>query len=275
LTGRGAGSYHATMAEELRPDLALVDSHAHLDDPQLAAEEGEILRRAWEAGLVHVVTVGVDVASSRRAVSVARRIAQVSAAVGVQPHDAAGMAEGDWQELRSLARDGRVVAVGECGLDFFRDLSPRDVQRAVFARQLAMARELGLPVVVHCRDAYEECLEILQAELPAPVRGVLHCFQGDAAVARCALDLGLYLGIGGTLTLPRGEALRGVVRGLPLGRLLVETDAPCLTPRPKRGRNEPAYVRLVAECLAQVLGVSVSQVAEATTANARQVFRLP
>jgi len=271
----GGGTYHAAMAEVHRPHLILVDSHAHLDDPKLAAEEGEVLRRAGEAGVAHVVAVGADVASSRRAVEIARRVPQVSATVGVHPHDAATVTEGDWQGLRSLAASGRVVAVGECGLDFFRDLSPRDVQRAVFARHLAMARELGLPVVVHCRDAYEECLSILQSELATPIRGVLHCFQGDAAVARRALDLGLHLGIGGMLTFPREEALRGVVRRLPLGRLLVETDAPYLTPRPKRGRNEPAYVRLVAECLAQVLGVSLGDVAGATAANAQRVFRLP
>ncbi len=275
LTGCGPWAYHAGMTDATPSDLILVDSHAHLDDPKLAAEESEVLRRAWEAGVAHVVAVGADVASSRRAVEIAGRVDRVSATVGVHPHDAAGVTEGDWQELRSLAASGRVVAVGECGLDFFRDRSPRGAQREVFAGHLAMAGELGLPVVVHCRDAYEECLAILRTELGAPIRGVLHCFQGDAQVGRGALDLGLYLGIGGTLTFPREEALRGVVRGLPLGRLLVETDAPFLTPRPRRGRNEPAYVRLVAECLAHVLGLGAAEVAEVTTANARRVFRLP
>ena len=172
-------------------------------------------------------------------------------------------------------RRPKVVAVGECGLDYFRDLSPRPVQRQVFARHLALAREQGLPVIVHCREAYADCLDILATAGPAPLRGVLHCFQGDAAVARGTLDLGLFLGIGGAITFPREAALRGVVGALPVGRLVVETDAPYLTPRPHRGRNEPAHVRLVAERLALLLRAPLGRVAEATTRNARELFSLP
>jgi len=234
-----------------------------------------MLARAREAGVVAVVNVGTDEATSRLAVALAERDPMVFATVGGHPHDAATFTESTWAEWRRLAAHPRVVAIGECGLDYFRDLSPRDVQRRVFARHLAMAKEVGLPVVIHCRDAYADCLEIARAELGVPARGVMHCFLGDEAAARQALDLGLYLGIGGSLTFPREEALRRVVAGLPLERLVVETDSPYLTPRPMRGRNEPAFVRFVAERLAGVLGRPLGQVAEATTANARVFFGLP
>ncbi|HUT35232.1 MAG TPA: TatD family hydrolase [Planctomycetota bacterium] len=251
----------------------LVDSHAHLTDPQLAGDEAEVLSRAEAAGVAAIVDVGTDVATSRLAVERASRCPTVFATVGIHPHEATTADEAAFAELRRLAADARVVAIGECGLDYFRDHSPRDVQRRVFARQLALAKELGLPAVIHCRDAYADCLDIVDAELGAGARGVLHCFLGDAAAARRALDLGLHLGIGGGLT--RQEALRPVVAALPLDRLLVETDCPYQTPRPKRGRNEPAFVRLVAECLAGVLGVPFERVAEATTASARRLFGLP
>jgi TatD DNase family protein len=224
--------------------------------------------------VVAIVSVGADLASSRVAIALAARHAMVRASVGVHPHDAAKVANADWAALGRLCREPHVVAIGECGLDYFRDLSPRDVQRRVFARHLALAREVGLPVIVHCRDAYGDCLAILAAECPRPVRGVLHCFQGDAESARRALELGLCIGLGGSITFPREEALRRVVAGLPLDRLVIETDAPYLTPRPRRGTNEPACVRLVADRLAEVLRLPLERVAEATTANARALFLL-
>jgi TatD DNase family protein len=222
-----------------------------------------------------VVNVGADLASSRCAVELAQRRAAVFATLGVHPHDAKSVDDADMAELKRLAGEARVVGIGECGLDFFRDLSPRDAQRRVFAQHLALAWEVGLPIVIHCRDAYDDCLEIVGSEREPPVRGVLHCFQGDPEAGRRALDLGLHIGIGGSLTFPREETLRRVVADLPLERLLVETDSPYLTPRPRRGRNEPAYVRFVAERLAEVLNVSFERVAEATTSNARQLFDLP
>ncbi|HPD15472.1 MAG TPA: TatD family hydrolase [Planctomycetota bacterium] len=253
----------------------LIDSHAHLDAWQTRGEAEAVLARACEAGVAAVVDVGADEATSRLAIELAGRHPRVFATVGGHPHDAAAYTEATWAEWRRLAASPRVVAVGECGLDYFRDLSPRDVQRRVFARHLALAKELALPVVIHCRDAYANCLDIVSAELGAPARGVMHCFLGDAATARRALDLGLHLGLGGSLTFPREEALRQVVAGLPLDRLVVETDSPYLTPRPLRGRNEPAHVRLVAERLAAVLGRPLDAVAAATTANARALFALP
>lgn len=253
----------------------LIDSHAHLDHWQTRGEAEAMLSRAGEAGVAAVVDIGTDEATSRLAVELAGRHPMVFATVGGHPHDAAAFAESTWAEWRRLAAHPRVVAIGECGLDYFRDLSPRDVQRRVFARHLALARELALPVVIHCRDAYGDCLDIVSAELGAPARGVMHCFLGDAAAARRALDLGLHLGLGGSLTFPREQALRQVVAGLPLDRLVVETDSPYLTPRPLRGRNEPAHVRHVAERLAAILEKPLESVAAATTANARALFALP
>ena len=254
---------------------ALIDSHAHLDDRKLAGRQEAVLARAREAGVVAVVNIGADVPSSRASIELARRHPMVYATVGIHPHEASTADAAAWAELERLAAAEGVVAVGECGLDFYRDLSPRDVQREVFARQLALADAVGLPVVIHCRDAYAECLEAVRSERSVPVWGVLHCFQGDAAAARGALDLGLEVAVGGSITFPREEALRRVVAGLPLERLLVETDCPYLTPRPRRGRNEPAYVRLVAERLAELLGLPLERVAQATTAAARTLYRLP
>ena len=260
---------------ERQQTAELIDSHAHLDHWQMKGEAEAVLARARAAGVVTVVSIGADEASSRQSVALAQRHAMVCATVGGHPHDASDFTESTWAEWRRLAAEPKVVAIGECGLDYFRDLSPRDVQRAVFARHLALAKEVGLPVVIHCRDAYADCLEIVRSELGAPALGVMHCFQGDGEVARRALDLGLYIALGGSLTLPRNEALRQAVAALPLERLLVETDSPYLTPRPMRGTNEPAYVRLVAERLDGVLSVPLERVAATTTANARALFRLP
>jgi len=261
--------------EVARRVAQVVDTHAHLDDPKLAAREEEVLRRAREAGVAAVLTVGADLASSRQAVAIAGRRSEVFAAVGVHPHDARSVGEADWGELERLARCEKVVAVGECGLDFYRDLSPRPTQREVFARHLALAAQFGLPVIIHCRDAYRECFEIVRSECEPPLRGVLHCFQGDDRAASAALDLGLLIGLGGSITFPREEALRRVVATLPLERLVVETDAPYLTPRPRRGRNEPAYVVHTAARLAEILGAEAQMVFEQTTRNAARLFGLP
>jgi TatD DNase family protein len=263
------------MARGTSESPPLIDTHAHLDDPKLAKDEAGVLTRAREAGVAGIVSVGADLTSSRAAIELAAREDMVRATVGIHPHDAGEVTEDTWAALEELAGDDQVVAVGECGLDYYRDLSPRETQRAVFARHLALAQAVELPVVVHCREAYEDCLDILDAECSPPIRGVLHCFQGDAAVARQTLELGLLIGLGGSLTLPREQELRQVVAELSIDRIVLETDAPYLTPRPKRGRNEPAYVRFVASRLAELHGVSQHRVAQATTENAVRLFGLP
>ena len=227
-----------------------------------------------------MVTAGSDLASSHRVVSIAEMYGNVYAAVGFHPHEARHMAEGNLAALREMASHPKVVAIGEIGLDFYRDRSPRDVQLAVFRRQLLLAADLGLPVVVHARDA-EEAVE---AELTAwsgahatqHPRALLHCFSGDLAQARRYVDLGFLLSLAGPLTYPRNERLHAVARELALSALTIETDAPYLPPQAHRGqRNEPCYLLATAERLAAERDESLAAVAEATADNAARLFRLP
>lgn len=254
--------------------MRVVDTHAHLDGPRFRGDLADVLDRARNAGVTAIINVGFDLASSRQSVRLAGRTPMVKAAVGVHPHDAAKVKLTDWDALIRLLADPAVVAVGEMGLDYYRDLSPRPVQREVFARQLSLARDADLPVIVHDRDAHADILDVLGREgrgLP----GVLHCFSGDWGVARRALDMGFYLGLAGPLTYPGSHALRDVAQKAPLDRLLVETDCPYLAPQSRRGdRNEPALVVDVLRRLADMRGMPVNDVAGATTANAHELFPL-
>ena len=258
------------------PMNALVDTHCHLNHPDLAGDLAEVLRRAEDAGVRRVVCVGYDLDTSALAVKIAREIRMVSAAVGVHPHDAATFSKGVEEQVRRLASDKEhVVAIGETGLDYYRNLSPKDAQQKAFRRQIELAYELDLPLIIHSRDAQADVIAILR-ETGLPPRGVeMHCMPSDPDFARKALELGCYLGIAGPVTFSNAADLREIVGGLPLGSLVVETDAPYLTPHPHRGkRNEPAYVRLVAEKVAEVHGVPFAEVAAATTANACRLFGL-
>ncbi len=259
---------------------SLVDTHAHLDFNKFDGDREAVLRRAREAGVTTILTVGVDLPSSRRAVELAARYEGVYAAVGVHPHDAKSLDGAALAALRDLARRPQVVAVGEIGLDFYRDLSPRDVQRRAFRAQLAWAAKLGKPVIIHDREAHDEVLSIL-TDWAAGLRGspltgragVLHTFSGDREMAERAIELGFYLSISGPVTYKNARRLSEIVAALPLDRLLVETDCPFLAPHPHRGkRNEPAYVRLVAERVAELQNVTLDELAEATTANAYRLF---
>jgi TatD DNase family protein len=233
------------------------------------------MERAWRAGLVAVVNPGADLASSRRACDLAAREERVWAAVGIHPHDATQWGEAG-AEIRRLAQAPRVVAIGETGLDYYRMLSPAHVQQEALVGHIALARELGLPLILHCREAYPDMMEILRREKAGEVGGVLHCFSGDEEAARRALDMGLYLGFAGPVTFASAHSLRRVLRLVPLERILVETDCPYLTPEPWRGkRNEPAFVTRVAEAVALAKGVARDRVASVTTENARRLFRLP
>lgn len=253
----------------------LSDSHAHLDFPQFDRDRAQVMERAWRAGVVAVVNPGADLASSRRACDLAAREERVWAAVGIHPHDA-GQWAGAAEEIRRLARGPRVVAIGETGLDYYRMLSPAPVQQEAFAGHIALARELGLPLILHCRDAYPDMMEILRREKAGEVGGVLHCFSGDEEAARRALNMGFHLGFAGPVTFANAHNLRRVLRVVPLDRLLVETDCPYLAPEPWRGkRNEPAFVARVAEAVAQAKGVPPDRLASITTENARRLFRLP
>lgn len=252
--------------------LTIIDSHAHIYGPDFAADLPEMLQRAADAGVAAILTVGTDIESSRQSVQLAEKYPQVYASVGVHPHDAADVTDETYRIIRDLALSSpKVVAVGEIGLDFYRDRSPRADQERVFRAFLRMARELDKPVIVHDRDAHEEVLRCLREE--GTRHGVLHCFSGDTAMAAEAIALGLYISIPGTITYPANEALREVVRNTTIDRMLVETDCPYLTPVPYRGkRNEPAYARLAAERIAEVKGLSLEDVGRITTKNVRDLF---
>jgi TatD DNase family protein len=255
----------------------MIDSHAHVGFPQFDGDRGAVLDRARAAGVVGLVEVGTDLQSSRAAVALAERHTLVHAAVGVHPHDASTITPGVLNELRVLARDPKVVALGEIGLDYHRDLSPRAVQRQAFVDQLALAADLGLPVVVHVRDAVEDVLAILRTwDAGTPDRrGVFHSYSGGPERLSEVLGLGFHVGISGPVTFPNADRLRQVATQVDLGRLLVETDCPYLTPVPYRGRrNEPAYVRYVVEEIARVRGMSAASLAHATEDNARRLFGL-
>jgi TatD DNase family protein len=210
----------------------------------------------------------------------AQQYAGIYAAVGVHPHDAKTLDAAALEELRALARSPHIVAIGEIGLDYYRDLSPRDVQRRAFQQQLELAADLGLPVIIHDRDAHDDTLAMLsewRATLGArnSPSGVLHSFSGDVAVAERAIEAGFCIGVSGPVTYRKADQTREVARAVPLDRLLIETDAPYLTPQPYRGkRNEPAYVRSVAQAVAEARGLTLAQVAVQTTANAAALFRL-
>lgn len=252
----------------------LIDTHAHLDSDDFRGEINALLQRAAGAGIDTIVTVGTDIKSSYAAVELAGKYSSLFASAGCHPHEADRVVcDTVASEIRSLAQNPRVVAVGECGLDYFKNFSGFENQRGLFRLHIRLANELGKPLIIHCRDAYRDCIEILREESAGTVKGVAHCFSGSAEEAKLFLDLGLYISIAGPVTYPKADRLREVVKTIPLDRLLVETDAPYLAPQARRGkRNEPSYVRETAEKVAEVRGLSLTALAEATSANARALF---
>ena len=256
--------------------MRFFDTHAHLHFPEFASDLEAVIDRGRAAGLVGVVTIGTDAETNAAAVALASRLPDVYATVGIHPHDAEDATDADLDAMELLARSSpKVVALGEMGLDFFRNLSPRGVQETVLRRQLGLARRLGKPVVVHCRDAYAEMLAILAEERVGEVGGVMHCFSADVEVATRCLDLGLLISLAGPVTYKNARALPDVARFVPEDRLVVETDCPFLPPEPHRGkRNEPAYVALTAARVAELRGADVHALGEATTRNAARLFKL-
>src|SRR6266513_5230711 len=233
--------------------VELFDTHAHLHFPDFDADRAETLARSRQAGVTRRLTIGNEAPTSRAAIALATSEPDVWAAVGVHPHDAAEATADVLAEIEELAGSARVVAVGEIGLDFFRNLSPRDAQERVFRHLLGVARRVGKPVVVHCRDAHAEVLRILGEERAGEVGGIMHCFSGDVAIARRCLDLGLLVSLAGPVTYPNARALPEVARFVPGDRLVVETDCPFLPPQGYRGkRNEPAYLALTAARVAEL-----------------------
>ena len=254
--------------------ISLVDSHAHIDGNRFVDDLDETLQRAAEQGVNTILTVGCDLESSQRSIDLANRYPQIYASVGIHPHDAT---TADTQAIANLRRmalgSDKVVAIGETGLDYYRDRSPRERQHKAFAEQIRLARELNLPLIIHDRDAHEDILKIMREEKASEVGGVLHCFSGDLDMARHCVELGFYISFPGTITYPNNEALRDVARGLPIDVMLVETDCPYLTPQQWRGkRNEPAYVRATAEYLAELKGLTLEDVARITSLNCFKLF---
>jgi TatD DNase family protein len=256
----------------------LIDSHAHIQGKEYAGEAVAVIARAREAGVDTIIAVGGagDMSSNTEAVALAGSFPDVYATVGMHPHDAKDVGDEEMNILKQLASSPKVVAIGETGLDYYYNHSPRESQRQVFSRFIHLARETRLPIVVHEREGAREAAELLSSEGGGNLHGVIHCFTGDYDDAVRYLDMGFYLSFTGIITFKNADALRDVVRKVPLERMLVETDSPYLTPVPHRGkRNEPAYVRFVADTMARIKNISSEQVANATTANARSLFHLP
>jgi TatD DNase family protein len=259
----------------------VIDTHAHLEDEQFANDLEAVLGRAAEAGLEAVICVGTTAQSSRAAVRLAERYDRIYAAVGIHPNAAAAAQPGDWPEIEELAHHPRVMAIGETGLDRYRDYTPFDVQIEFFQRHLQLGRQRNLPVIIHCRDAAADLLPAVRRfAAGAAVRGVLHAFSGDAALVAECLDLGLDISFAGNVsyTNKKFQSLRAAAATVPSGRILVETDAPYLVPEPHRGRqrrNEPAWVVHTVAALAAIRGDGAENLAVQTTANARRLFRLP
>jgi len=255
----------------------LIDSHAHIQGKEYAGEAADVIARARAAGVEKIIAVGGagDMSSNTEAVALADSFPNIYATVGMHPHDAKDVGADELRALRALTSQPKVIAVGETGLDYYYNHSPHEVQRRVFAQFIGMARETGLPIVVHERDAAQEAAELLRSEGARELHGVIHCFTGNYEAACDYLDLGFYLSFTGIITFKNAEPLRDVVRKVPLERMLVETDSPFLTPMPHRGkRNEPAFVRLVAETVAKVKGISLEEVAERTSQNVQDLFAI-
>ncbi|MFC2059868.1 TatD family hydrolase [Chloroflexota bacterium] len=258
-----------------------MDTHAHLTSSAFDADRDESIARAQEAGLSTIINIGVDLESSQKAVSLAEEYPQVLAATGFHPHEATGVQRADIVRIAEMANHPRVVAIGEVGLDYYRDYSPRQAQLQVLEWQLDLAVELNLPVIIHCRQAAKEMLVVLNKWIArhktgnGQRRGVIHCFMGDSDTAQQYLDMGFYLSLGAYIGYPGSRNAYDVIRGIPQNRLVVETDCPYLSPQSHRGkRNEPAYLPLTVEFLAELRGVSFETLAEETTQNAHCLFGL-
>ncbi|MCE5315218.1 MAG: TatD family hydrolase [Armatimonadota bacterium] len=257
----------------MNPDITIIDTHAHLNDPKFAADLDNVIARANDAGVGRIIVPGYDMPSSRAAVELAKRYECIFATVGVHPHDARNYDDEVADELIKLAQCAKVVAIGEIGLDFHYDFSPRPDQRRAFELQIDLAANLKLPIVIHSRESNSEVMQVLETRMSNIVGGVFHFFSGDCDFARRVLDAGFYIGADGPITYKSSEDQRKVVEMCPSDRLLVETDCPYLSPVPYRGkRNEPAYVRYVLEEVARVKGMTVEELAEITTRNAKALF---
>ncbi len=252
----------------------LIDTHCHFNDARFAEDMLECIARARDAGVSQMIVVGADREGSEQAVAIAEEVGDgVFATIGVHPHDANHWDAATEARFRTLADHPKVVAIGEIGLDYHYDFSLREAQFEAFRAQMRLARAAGLPVVIHCREAYADTLQVLGEEGADQTGGVMHCWAGTVEEAQQTAAMGLALGFGGTLTFKNADEVRLAAQTMPLESLLIETDAPYLAPMPHRGkRNEPAYVRLIAERLAELRGMTLEEIARLTTGNAHRTF---
>jgi TatD DNase family protein len=253
--------------------MMLVDTHIHLDDPGYDKDRDTIICRAKEKGVDHIITVGSDLTSSSSSIALTQGYDILSAAVGVHPHEAKRAGADTYTKLKALAQNKRVVAIGEIGLDYYYDHSPRTLQREVFHKQMSLAKELELPVIIHTREALSDTIEMVKEE--GISKGVFHCFSGSLAEAEEVISLGFYVSVAGPVTFKNAQSIKDVAREVPLARLLLETDGPYLTPHPFRGkRNEPGYLRYIAEEIAELRDLAFEEIAYVTTENAKILFGL-
>ncbi len=248
------------------------DTHAHLDDPGYTEDFQEVATRMKSSGISRVTNVGYDLPSSVRSVKLAQDFEFIYAAIGIPPHNAEGVTDETWVKLLRLAKQPKVIAWGEIGLDYYRDLSPRPIQKEIFIRQIKLANEVGLPIVIHNRDAHHDVLEIVKAHSPQ-YGGIFHCYSGSWEMAKVLLNLGFYLSFAGPVTYKNARHTVEVATHVPMDRILVETDSPYLTPEPRRGkRNEPTYVREIVKKIAEIKNLPFEDVAFQTMQNAETVF---
>ena len=248
-----------------------IDTHSHLNFPDFSEDYPDVLARAKKAGIVAIVNVGADLPTSKRAIELAQKEDLCYTAVGVHPTNTNNLKDEDYQELEELAQKKKVVAIGEIGLDYFHNSTPKEIQKRSFEMQILLAKKLNLPVIIHNRDAHQDVLAVLKEK--EVKKGVMHCFSGDINLAKKVLSLGLHVSFTGNLTYKKNEDLRAVAKEIPLKKLLLETDCPYLPPQPKRGkRNEPGFLTYTAEELAKIKGISLEELGEITTKNARELF---
>ncbi|MBD0384532.1 TatD family hydrolase [Paenibacillus sedimenti] len=253
----------------------LTDSHTHLNAEQFNEDRDEVIQRALDAGVTRIVNVGFNRETIPGSIALAEQYDFIYSTVGWHPVDAIHMQPGDLEWIEELCKHEKVVAIGEIGLDYYWDTSPKDVQNRVFREQIRLARKLGMPIVIHNRDAHQDILQVLKEEKAAEVGGIMHCFSGSWETAKQCLDMNFHISFGGPVTFKNAKQPKEVLAQVPLDRLLIETDAPYLTPHPFRGkRNETSYVRLVAETAAEIRGMTVEEIAEITTNNAIRLLGL-
>lgn len=257
--------------------LSFIDTHCHLDMEHYQDDFAEILSRARHAHINHILSIGIDYSSSEKAIELAKSHPFISATVGVHPHDIEELDDAMYYRLESLITTNRdhIVGYGEIGLDYFKNYADISLQKIHFAKQIELAQHFNLPLIIHDRDAHDDILTILKQHGPYAAGGVLHCFSGDMDFAQQVLNLGFYISIPGIVTFKNAKELQQVAKDIPLDRMLLETDGPFLAPTPYRGkRNEPSYIPLIAEKIAELRNISVSEVAMATSSNAQNLFQL-